>query len=358
MSEPRRYLTPAQQRDVSTALDEIDRTKQNRPAPTTVSTTEVFRLYTPDELLQFPEPAWLVEPFIVAGGITVLFGASGTYKSFTAVDWAARSPGVTVYLSGEGSPNKLGQRVKAWEKAAGRPAEIVVHPFSIDLLTEAAAFIAAIRRSCEPRPGLLVVDTASRNMVGDENKTPDMAAFVAALDRIRGEFGCGVLVIHHTGHENTDRERGSSALRGAADVSIRAKKDGPLVVRLSCAKMRDSDEFAASVVRLERLDGTLVACEAVSTKAAIFQAVAEYRRHHPEASQNEVEEAIKGRRDTIRAAFRQLSQGAPGAPNPMGAPPDKVRPDAPPLKGARAQSHDRTLDPTEHRRLVEDGGWG
>jgi AAA domain len=349
MSEPRRHLSPAQQRDVLAALDEIDRAKQHGPAETSVTTKEVFRLYTINELLDFPEPEWLVEPFLIDGSLSVLFGASGTFKSFVAVDWAARSPGVAVYLSAEGSPKRFGQRAKAWEAAAGRPSDIVVHPFAIDLLVDTNAFIASIRRACEMPPRLLVVDTASRNMTGDENKTADMAALVAALDRIRAELGSAVLVVHHSGHENTDRERGSSALRGAADISIRATKDQkrPFTVRLSCAKSRDAEEFQPRVVRLEQLDETLVACRGMSAEEVVYQDVSDYLEEHPTASQREVEAAVKGRAATIRLAYRELSQGASGASHRMDAPPAKVRPASVPLKGTR-DAGPLSLD---------DGGW-
>jgi hypothetical protein len=119
-------------------------------------------------------------------------------------------------------------------------------------------------------------------------------------------------------------------------------------VRLSCAKVRDAEEFPPRVVHLERIDGTLVACEGVSTEEATFQAVAEYREQHPNASQNEVEKAITGRTDTKRAAYRQLFKGAPSAPNPVGAAPDKMRPRAPSFKRGAVESHDPD---------IEDGGW-
>lgn len=51
-----------------------------------------------------------------------------------------------------------------------------------------------------------------------------MTQFVAGLRRLREALSCSVVIIHHTGISNTERERGSGALRGAADVLIRVRK--------------------------------------------------------------------------------------------------------------------------------------
>jgi AAA domain-containing protein len=97
-----------------------------------------LKLYTPAELVQLPEPEWLAEPFIPAHGLVVLFGPSGTYKSFVAVDLAAHVDGLAVYISAEGSPRRFGERITAWEHAAGRSAGILCHPYAVNLLDHGA----------------------------------------------------------------------------------------------------------------------------------------------------------------------------------------------------------------------------
>ena len=77
-------------------------------------------------------------------------------------------------------------------------------------------------------------------MGSDENSAKDMGQFVAAVDRIRVETGCCVLMVHHTGKDAGRGPRGSSALEGAADtvlmltesngirqLAVRKQKDGP-----------------------------------------------------------------------------------------------------------------------------------
>ena len=286
-----------------------------------------LRLYTPGELLELPEPRWLVEPFVPERSIVVQFGPSGTYKSFIAIDIAGQVDGLVVYLSAEGSPRRFGERVHAWEQAAGRASGILVHPFAVNLLEQGADDLAAALRRCEEPVRMVVIDTTARNTPGaDENSAQDTGRLIGVLDQLRGEFGCAFFCNHHTGLEKTDRERGSSALRGAADVSIRTKRTETLEVRLECAKMRDGEEFEP-IARLIPYEGSLVVVEAVPRRDALDQAVRDYLAAHPGASQRDVEANVKGRTDDLRAAYKRVrplrpthgrtpEQGAPigGAP--------------------------------------------
>lgn len=311
-----------------------------------------IRLYTLDELLAFPEPEWLVEPFLVDGALSIMFGPSSVFKSTLAVDWAARAPGRAIYISAEGSPRRFGERVAAWEEAAGATADLRCVPHSLDLIDRETLDELCFALNDEP-PRLVIVDTAARNSSGDENSTQDMGKLVAATDTLRARFGCAVLVIHHTGLQNTDRERGSSALRGAADVSIRVKRGDGLQARLECAKMRDGEEFQPLVVRLEPVAGALVACRPVTAADSIEEDVRRYLADHPEASQNEVEAAVTGKAVEIRAAYKKVRPLRPDAGRTPGQGASRVVP----LKGTRTQPLNPTLDPDEHVRAIEDGGW-
>ena len=208
---------------------------------------QALRLYTPAELVALPEPRWLVEPFIPEGGFVVLFGKPKTYKSFIAVDLAARAPGNAVYISAEGNPRQFGQRITVWEERNRQALGILTRPFKIDLLGTGYAELRETLLARGP-VSLVVVDTMARNTPGaDENSTQDMGRLVGVIDDLRHEFECAVLLITHTGHEKTDRPRGSSALAGALDVSICATRTSKLEVRLSCAETRDFDEFETQV---------------------------------------------------------------------------------------------------------------
>src|SRR5207249_1221671 len=74
----------------------------------------------------------------------------------------------------------------------------------------------------------------------DEDKTKDMGRFVEAVDHLREATGAAVLNIHHTGwSKENQRERGASAIRGAADtVMLATQKDS--TVGIQCLKQKDA----------------------------------------------------------------------------------------------------------------------
>jgi AAA domain len=185
----------------------------------------------------------------------VLFGPSGVGKSFLALDWSAciatglawygreSKPGPVVYIAAEGAGG-LYPRVSAWQTARGTPpGDIRFIPEAINLLQPADTQTAenAIARLADP-PALIVVDTMARCMVGgDENSARDVGQFIAAVDRLRLTFDSAALVVHHTGKDGAD-ERGSSALRGAADM-MHALKPAGANARLECVKAKDAAPY-------------------------------------------------------------------------------------------------------------------
>ena len=62
------------------------------------------------------------------------------------------------------------------------------------------------------------------------------------LDQIKIKYGSTVLVVHHTGHGNKDRARGSSVMFGALDAEFRVEPWGETKVLITPTKMKDAEE--------------------------------------------------------------------------------------------------------------------
>jgi len=93
----------------------------------------------------------------------------------------------------------------------------VMGPPSGDLSDAIAAALAM-------RANLVVLDTLARTFgEGDENTAQDMSAYVGACDRLRTETGAHVAIVHH-GTKEGATARGSGALLGAVDLSVRVSK--------------------------------------------------------------------------------------------------------------------------------------
>ncbi len=214
-----------------------------------------FTLIAAPEFKNRPKPNYLLDGILVEGSLSALVAPSATYKSFIALSIAACVATGTawhgravqkhpvVYISGEGSAG-MGHRQRAWEIANN-----ALLPDDFYFLPEAAQFhtpteiteLISVIKALPKSPGLIVVDTLARCLVGgDENSARDMGMFIAGADRLRAETGANVLIIHHFGKDN--KTRGSSALPGALDTSMSIKREGDFLT-LSCDKQKDAEQF-------------------------------------------------------------------------------------------------------------------
>lgn len=209
--------------------------------------------------------SWVVKHVLPADSIGILFGGSGTFKSFVAVDcalhiahglpWMGRrtNRGSVLYIAAEGGAG-LWNRIDAWHRQRGMEwtdAELAVVPIPVDLAADAWRVVDAAQAQ-GVTPALVVVDTLSQTYAGDENSANEMAAYLRELGlRFRSLWNCAVLVIHHTGHNATERPRGSSAIRANVDFMFGVFRDEKeMLATLSCAKQKDGEMFRDAVFQL------------------------------------------------------------------------------------------------------------
>jgi nucleotide-binding universal stress UspA family protein len=160
--------------------------------------------------------------------------------------------GSVFYIAGEGH-NGFARRAAAW--SSDRGVSLKGLPFfkssrSIVLTDEASVeeMLAVVDEMVQEHgePQMIVIDTLARAMgAADENSTKEMGAAIRAVDDIREAYDCTVLAVHHTGHGNKDRARGSSALLGAVDAEFMVDKwsgsDDPLAkIEVKFTKMKDA----------------------------------------------------------------------------------------------------------------------
>ena len=262
--QPEPCLSPAMSLDpaaIRKAAQERAAVFRAAETPPEQPDARLFRLLSMEEMLSEPKPTdWVIRDRLEATNLAVLFGGSGSMKTFVALDmglctatglpWHGHTvpkPGPVVYIAGEGFRG-LAKRIRAWilEHNADSSAipfyvtsDLVefLNPKSVDVATAAVADL--VTRQGSPR--LVVVDTLARCFGGgDENSTADMGAFVAALDRLRLRFDCAVLVVHHSGLQEQNRARGASALRAALDMEYRLDVQDNTRI-LICTKAKDHE---------------------------------------------------------------------------------------------------------------------
>lgn len=199
---------------------------------------------------------WLVKHLVPSESVGVLFGASGTFKSFIAIDlalhiahglpWLGKKTqqGPVVIIAAEGGTG-LWRRIVAWHRERKLPwkdAPVYVVPISVDLGTDAILVRDAVT-AIGIVPALVVVDTLSQTFSGEENSAQEVAVYLREIGlQFRMCWLCAVLIVHHTGHIATERPRGSSALRANVDFMYGVFRDErEMLATVECVKQKDGE---------------------------------------------------------------------------------------------------------------------
>lgn len=208
-------------------------------------------------------PSWLIEDWIPAESLIMLFGQSGSGKGFVVCDiaYAVANPNIThwhgkkvlthgpvVYIAGEGQKGLrkrfAGLVLHYKVSVEGLEMAVIKEPLMIDDKDPRAGIMKAIANigSIYPSPALVIIDTLNANMSGDENKTIDATAFTHSCNQIIQELHCSVIPVHHTGlnPETQNRVRGSSALKAAMDMEHRIHKVGKIIT-VEMTKSKDTE---------------------------------------------------------------------------------------------------------------------
>ena len=199
---------------------------------------------------------WIVDGFITRGSIVMIFGPPGLGKTFlaTLLSFAIITgiaflgmkcrKGKVLYILAEGN-NTYKRRVAALEKYFGISCEreqFLVYNQALPLIKKdkVSKFISALKRRSF-KPDLIVIDTLSRNFGSgkSQDNSVDMGSFIDACELLKREFNACILPIHHPGHQDTHRSRGSSTWGGAIDCSYQLKEDGPSQFLLISKKSKD-----------------------------------------------------------------------------------------------------------------------
>jgi hypothetical protein len=179
--------------------------------------------------------------------------------------------GSVVYVAAEGAGG-LAKRIKAlmehYQTNGEPPVDFYFIDQAVNLLEPGtvAEAVAAVK-DLDVHPKLVVFDTYARSMVGgDENSAKDAGLAISSIDRMRFELGAAVLVIHHTG-KTGDEERGSGALRGAADTMMKLTRT-PSSLLLTVDKQKNFVAGPPIRLRLDQVADSLVPAEQPTTTSA------------------------------------------------------------------------------------------
>jgi KaiC/GvpD/RAD55 family RecA-like ATPase len=218
---------------------------------------------------QFVERApldWHIKGVLPRAELVILYGASGSGKSFLAFDmvaaiatgaaWHGRRTAQSrvVYVVAEGAAGFL-NRLKAYAKThSGCFPGLHIIADAPNLLreTDYASLASAIDAS--GGADLIVIDTLAACSPGaDENAAKDMGRVIEHCKQLRKATGATVLLVHHSGKDESKGARGWSGLRAAADAEIEVRRYADHRTA-AVTKMKDGEdggEFAFKLAPVE-----------------------------------------------------------------------------------------------------------
>jgi hypothetical protein len=242
-----------------------------QPAALNTAKPSLFKLEHWCDLLPPTGEEWLVKGLVPKQGVGTLFGASGAFKSFGAIDlawhiaagerWAGRrvNAAPVVYLAVEGSAG-VRKRLSGARKLRGRgdardPLYMVAAALNLGTGPEDAARMIASVEGVGVKPGLVVVDTLSASLARADENGQGMGAFLGNCQRIALRFDCLVIAVHHTGWgENAGRrERGHSSLPANVDMRILCEKAEDRKAAWTFEKVKDGPSGQVLHLALEEV---------------------------------------------------------------------------------------------------------
>ncbi|MFC4296186.1 AAA family ATPase [Novosphingobium tardum] len=233
-----------------------------------------FQPLSAAEICSMAPQEYRLKPILPTQGIAVVYGASGSGKSFVAMAMAGAiatgepffgyvtSFAHVLYVVLEGEAG-IQSRVRAWQREYGRevPDDIrfLVQPFK---LTDQAD-VSDLAAICPPK-SVVFIDTLNRAAPGsDENSSKDMGLIIEGAKALQQATGGLVVLIAHTGKDPAKGIRGHSSLFAAIDAAILVSREGDARRwKIDKAKDgRDGDEhpFRLKVVEVgEDADGDAI----------------------------------------------------------------------------------------------------
>lgn len=228
-----------------------------------------FPVITAGNMSRRKSGEWLIKGVIPQAELLVIYGASGSGKSFVAIDlMAAIARGIEwrgrkskkmrcILIAAEGGGG-VGKRFEAYAQHHG----INVDDLDIGLITVPPNFmqkddISELVKAVSAAGGaeFIVVDTLAQVTPGaNENAGEDMGLVLANTRALGSATGAMMGVVHHAGKDLHRGSRGWSGIKAAADAEIEIirHENGQREIRIS--KMKDGDDGMSWGFKLETLE--------------------------------------------------------------------------------------------------------
>jgi len=212
---------------------------------------------------------WIIKGVLPKAGLGVVYGASGSGKSFAILDmcfaiatgapWRGHKTkqGRVAYVAAEGAQ---GFRKRLAAYAMHHTLDLATVPM---VVLDGAPNLMDIKDTKDLAEGIIsaggveviIIDTLAQTTPGaNENAGEDIGKAIAHCKRLHELTGAMVILIHHSGKDQSKGARGWSGLRAAADAELEVVREGDSrMIRMT--KSKDGEDgmkwgFKLDVVQL------------------------------------------------------------------------------------------------------------
>lgn len=281
-----------------------------------------------------PTP-WLIAPILAAGRVSLLYAPGKTGKSLVAMEAAVAAatgrpafatdtpapPRHVLYIDQEMTEDDWIDRLRemgygpADEHLLGtylHLAQLQAWPPMDTAAGGKAVEAAALATGAE----IVIIDTASKVIAGEENSNDTQQAFYRHTLIPLKRAGVAVLVLDHTGKDLERGARGGSAKTDNIDLAFELVKRGRDTLTLRCTHARVRDELLDNPTMLRRTSDPLshvIEHLGLSDEAAgatrptfLMERVSRYIEANPGQSKTAIETAVKGKAEYVRLALELL----------------------------------------------------
>lgn len=278
---------------------------------------------------------WLLDPFVVERGGTILFGPPGGGKSWTALAWAMNvhhgrgpwgdmDPRRVVFVNLERPAHSVARRVRDLGRIFGidEPGLDVINGRGLTLASVHDVVVRAAEGTKETPPAqLIIVDSLSRAGAGDLNTNE---AANSAMDLLNAT-GAAWVCIAHSPRADSTHVYGSVMLDAAADLCVRLQSsygfdERVMGVQLEVTKANDvprgrpqtwalgfanSADGGASHLASWQVGEQADFPELTSVTTPVSQLVRDYLMSEGKATASEIADAIGRDHDTVKTTLNR-----------------------------------------------------
>jgi hypothetical protein len=205
---------------------------------------------------------FLVYPYILENGGTIVYAPPGRGKSYTALLWAIsvnsgcskfwrvnKEP--TLFINLERSKESLKRRIATVNRVLGLAGNTPIHTLNARGKTLSEVLPACRKYIQKYNISLIILDSISRAGLGDLNENQPMNRIIDALSSLCPSW----MALSHTSRANEDHAFGSIMLDAGADICVQLSsqinEDGTLGMGWEITKQNDVGKKPMSIYALE-----------------------------------------------------------------------------------------------------------